>query len=302
MTRRLARVYLPVAFFVAFFAIFAGPVRVLGAPLASVAYAAFVTVTAAVLWSAGASRTERGRAWGRSSFLPAVLLLAGPLVLLLGASVTGHPTADRPGYFLFNTTALLLGVLILLAGFALLSARLWQAGGRLLPALGIFGFLLGSVMFVANMIFRYAVVASGAAGAFVVADAQVFPKLGEISFPLEADPSWLAFLYVWATLMLAAYGLISYLAAAIYGASLAKAGWIGRTAGTMFAALGLAPALVMGPGWLFLGNPAVEGLLFFLGVPFMMVVLPYFLGVALICRPPRKQPIFPETVVEEVAA
>lgn len=284
MTQRIGSVYLWIAFFVAFFAIFAGPVRALGAPLASVAYTAFVAVTAAVLWSAGAAKTEEGRAWRRPSFLPGVLLLAGPLVLLLGASVTGHPTAARPGYFLLNTTALLLGVLVLLFGCALLSARLWGAGERLLSVLGIAGFLLGAVLFAANMLFRYAVIASGAAEAFVVADRQVFPTLGTISFPLEAEPSWLAFLYIWATLMLAAYGLISYLVSAAYGAALLRIGWVGKTGGTIFVTLGLALALVMGPGWLLLSNPVVEFLLFLLGVPFMTVVLPYFLGVALVRR------------------
>jgi hypothetical protein len=282
MTLRLSSIYLPTSFFVAFAAIFAGPVQAVGAPLASTIYAAFVVLTAAALWSVGATTTDRGRAWGHPSFMPGVLLLSGPLVLVLGASVTGHPTGERPGYFLFNTTALLLGVLILAAGYALLSARLWRAGERLLSVLGIVGFVLGAALYAANMLFRYAVIASGAAEAFVVADRQVFPTLGSISFPPGGEPSWLAFLYIWATLMLAAYGFLSYLVSAAFGAALAKVGWIGRVGGTVVVALGLALALVMGPGWHFLSNPVVEFLLFFLGVPFMTVALPYFLGVALI--------------------
>lgn len=302
MIQRLDSIYLPIAFFVAFIAIFIEPVRALGAPLASVAYAAFVVLTASVVWTTGAKKTKHGRARRPPSFLPGVLLLSGPLVLLLGASVTGPPTGARPGYFLFNTTALLLGVLILSAGYAALSARLWRAGERPLSVLGISGFLIGAALCVANMLFRYSVIASGSAEAFVVADRQVFPRLGDISFPLESEPSWLAFLYVWATLMLAAYGLISYLVAAAYGAALAKVGWIGRTGGLVFVTLGLALGLVMGPGWLFLNSPVIEGLLFFLGVPFMTVVLPYFMGVALVRWRPRKRPVVPETVVDGVAA
>lgn len=284
MNQRITAAYLPVAFFVAFAAIFAGPVRTLGAPLATIAYAALVVFTAAVVCSIGMSKVGGVRSWRRSPFLPGVLLLGGPLVLILGASVTGHPTADRPGYFLFNTSALLLGVLILAAGYATLSARLWQAGERLYSVLGIVGFALGFALYAASMIFRYAVIASGAAEAFVVADRQVFPTLGSISFPLGGDPSWLAFLYAWATLMLAGYGLLSYLVSAAFGVALMKVGWIGSVGGTVVVTLGLVLALVMGPGWLFLNNPAVEFLLFLLGVPFMTVVLPYFLGVALLNR------------------
>lgn len=287
MTRRADGIYLSTAFFLAFLAIFVGPTRVLPAPLAGAAYAGLVLFVAGVVWRIGGTKTGRGYARQSSLFLPGALLLAGPLVLVLGASVTGHPTADRPGHFLFNTTALLVGVLVLLAGFALLSARLWRTGRRLLPALGIAGVLIGAALYAANMIFRYAVIASGAAEAFVVADLRVFPELGEISFPLQTEPSWLAFLYVWATLMLAAYGLLSYLAAAVYGAALLRAGWIGKIGGRVVVVLGLSLALVMGPGWLLLGNPVVEALIFFLGVPFMTVVLPYFLGVSLVRRAAR---------------
>ena len=284
MSHRTNVIYLSSAFFLAFLAIFVGPARLLPVPAAVAVYAAFVALVVAVIWRIGATKLANGYARRSPSFLPGVLLLAGPLVLILGASITGHPTADRPGLFLLNTTALLIGVLILQAGFVLLSVRLWQEGERLLPALGLAGFLIGTAMFAANMVFRYAVTASGAADAFVLADRQVFPTLGEISFPLQSEPSWLVFLYVWATLMLAAYGFLSYLVAAAYGASLARSGWIGRNGGRILVGIGLAFALVMGPGWLLLDNPVVGFLIFFLGVPFMTVVLPYFLGVALVRR------------------
>src|SRR5918998_208151 len=268
------RIYLTIAFFVAFFAIFIGPAGTLGPPAASVAYTGFVVIIAAVLWKIGGGKAEEGLVRGSPRFLPGVLLISGPLVLLLGASVTGHPTGERPGLFLLNTTALLVGVSVVLIGYAILSARLWEAGQRPLATLGIVGFAIGFVIFAANMLFRYAVIASGAAGGFVVADKVVFPMLGEIPFPLPSDPSWLVFTYVWVTLRRAASGLISSLVPAAYGAALARAGWIGRTGGSVFVVLGLALALVMGAGWIVLGNPVVNFLLFFLGVPFMTVVLP----------------------------
>src|SRR5918998_1329805 len=180
------RIYLPIAFFVAFFAIFIGPAGTLGPPAAPVAYTGFVVITAAVLWKIGGGKAEGGLVRGSPPFLPGVLFISGPPALLLGVSVV-------------------------LIGYAILSARLWEAGQRPLATLGIVGFAIGFVIFAANMLFRYAVIASGAAGGFVVADKVVFPTLGEIPFPLPSDPSWLVFTYVWVTLMLAAYGLISSL-------------------------------------------------------------------------------------------
>jgi hypothetical protein len=120
---KISGIYLWVAFFVAFLAIFVGPVQALSAPVAPVAYAVFVALTAATVWIIGTVKTKEGSIRQRPSFLPGVLLLSGPLVLLLGTSITGHPTGERSGYFLLNTTALLLGALILLLGFAALSLR-----------------------------------------------------------------------------------------------------------------------------------------------------------------------------------
>jgi hypothetical protein len=59
------------------------------------------------IWKVGAAQTKAGRVRECPTFLPGVLLLAIPLALLLGASVTGEPTASRPGDYVLNTTAIL---------------------------------------------------------------------------------------------------------------------------------------------------------------------------------------------------
>ena len=157
---RLGRVYLWIALFLA---IPVGRLRDLESVVALLCgYAVFVAIFAGAIWKVRAANADLVRE--RPTFLPRILLLAGPLALLLRASVTGEPTASRLGDYVLNTTAILVGSLALIGGFVALFARLWDAGQRLLPALGLAGLVSGAAVWLANLVFRYAVVASGAAG------------------------------------------------------------------------------------------------------------------------------------------
>ena len=277
--RGISRIYLWVAL-AATLAL--GPVRqAAGMEVFVLVGTVHLALVAAAVLAAGSAKGPEGRAREHPGFLPGVLLIAGPITLFMGATA-GPPTPAHPGDYLFNTTGLLLGVFVVLLGYAGLSARLWDRGERTWSVLGLAGVLVGTVLYALNMIFRYAQVAAGNAAPFAEAERQVFPGLGNISFPLIAEPSWPVFLYVWATLMLAAYAALAYLCAAAYGAALLRAGCVGKVGGTTFVVLGLALALIVGSGWLFLSYPVAETLLFFLGVPFMTVILPYFMGVTLI--------------------
>ena len=159
MTRRLGSVYLWVALFLA---VPVGRVWDLaGTEALLAAFVLFVALTAAAVWSVGAAKTDAGRVRESPSFLPGALLISGPLALLLGASVTGEPTAARPGDYLLNTTAILVGSLILIIGFVALCKTLWEDGQHLLPALGLACLLVGAAVWLVNLVFRYAVVASG---------------------------------------------------------------------------------------------------------------------------------------------
>lgn len=281
MTRRLRNVYLAAALFLA---VPVGMVRDLagtGALLA--AYAAFVAVTVTVLWKTAMSKAASGVAREHPAFLPGVLLLAGPLALVLGASVTGSPTAALPGDYLLNTTALLLGTAILVAGFAVLFAVLPGSAGRLFPVIGLTGLLVGTAVWLANLVFRYAVVASGAAG--MQAGVEDTAWLAHVYLPgLGGGPSWMGFLLVWTDMLQLAFVVLAYLSAAAFGTALTRAGWLGRAGGRTFVTLNLVLAAVTVTGIILAGygNAVAAWTVFVLTIPFMAFILPYFLGGALI--------------------
>ena len=209
--RRLGSVFLWIALFLA---VPVGRLRdLVGAEALICGYAVFVALTAAAIWKVGAAKTSVGRVREHPAFLPGVLLFAGPLALLLGASVTGEPTAARPGDYLLNTTAILLGSVILVGGFVALSARLWEAGQRLLPALGLAGLMVGSAVWLVNLVFRYAVVASGAAGSQAEVEDRAWVA-NEYLRGLQGEPSWMEFLLVWTDMLQLAFVLLAYVSAA----------------------------------------------------------------------------------------
>ncbi len=281
MTRRIGSIFLWIS---PFLAVLVGQMRTLagvGGLLAG--YAVFVALTSAAVWKIGAAKTESGVVREHPAFLPGVLLVAGPLALLLGASVTGEPTASRPGDYLLNTTAILLGSVILIAGLVVLAARLLEAGQRLLPALGLAGLLVASAAWLTNLLFRYAVVASGAASLQAEVEDRAWVA-HEYLRGLEGEPSWMELLLVWTDMSQLAFVLASYLAVAAFAAALSRAGWLGRIGGAFFVALNIALAVALVAGVVLAagGSVAAAWAAFVLTIPFMVFVLPYFLGVALV--------------------
>jgi hypothetical protein len=284
--RRAAGLYLWVALFLA------APVGLTrdfaGAGALLAAYVGFVALTGAAVWKIGAEWTDLGRVRDHPAFLPGALLLSGPLALALGVFVTGEPTASRPGDYTWNTTAILLGTAILVSGFLALFARLWERGGRPLVVLGASGLLVGSALFVANLAFRYSVVAAGAAGLQAGAEDRAWVA-HEYLGGLQGEPSWMELLLVWTDVLQLAFVSLAYLAAAAFGAALVRVGWLGKVGGGVFVCLNLALTLLVVAG-LFLaggGSTAAAWLVFVLTIPFMAFFLPYFLGLALISRSGR---------------
>jgi hypothetical protein len=278
---KLGRVYLWIALLLA---LPVGRLRNLIGPEALVCgYVVFVALFAAAIWKVGAAKTNAGRIRERPTFLPGVLFLAGPLALLLGASVTGEPTASRPGDYVLNTTAILLGSLVLTGGFVALSARLWEAGQRLLPAIGMFGLVAGTAIWLANLVFRYAVVASGAAGLQAEAEDRAWVA-NEYLRGLEGKPSWMELLLVWTDMLQLSFVVLAYVATAALGAALVGAGWLGRFGGSVFVGLNVALAFTVIAGIILAGYGSVAGawIAYMLSIPFMVFVLPYFLGAVLL--------------------
>lgn len=301
MLYRISAIYLWIALFLP---IPLGRLRdLIGMEALIVGYTIFVALTAAAIWKIGAAKTDSGRVREHPAFLPGMLLLAGPLTLLLGASVTGEPTAARPGDYLLNTTAILLGSLILVAGFVTLFAKLWETGERLLPALGLAGLLVGAAPWLANLVFRYAVVASGAAGSQARVEDRAWVA-NEYLRGLEGEPSWMEFLLVWTDMTQLAFVLLAYLSAAAFGAALMRAGWIGKIGGNAFVALNFALAFAVGTGILLAGGGSVAAAwtAYVLTIPFMVFILPYFVGVALIRRGSGDPEVAQETFAKEAPA
>lgn len=285
MVRRLGGAYLVLGLALA---VCVGRLRdLMGAPALLAGYVAFVALTVVALRGAIAGRSRTHPAFG-----PGVLLLAGPLVLLLGASVTGEPTAALPGDYLINTTAILLGSVVLVAGVVVLVVRLWDAGERVLPALGLAGLLVASAGWLVNLLFRYAVVASGAAGLQAAVEDRAWVA-DVYLLGLPGAPSWMELLLVWTDLLQLAFVTMAYLAAAAMATSAARIGWLGRRTGRSLAALGLAAAsgVVAGAVLAGAGSPAAATAVFVLTIPFMAFLLPYATGVALVWRAGRPAPV-----------
>jgi len=281
--RRFSRVYLWISLFLA---IPLGRLRDLaGAEALICGYALFIALTATAIWKVGAAKTNAGLVRERPTFLTSVLLVAGPLALLLGASVTGEPTASRPGDYLLNTTAILLGSLTLLGGYVALSARLWEAGQRLLPALGLAGLLSGAAVWLVNLLFRYAVVASAAAGLQAEAEDRAWVA-HEYLRALEGTPPWMELMLVWTDMLQVAFVVLAYLVAAALGAALVGAGWFGRFGGSAFVGLNLVLAFAVISGLVLAGYGSAAGAwtAYVLTIPFMVFVLPYFLGATLLTQ------------------
>jgi hypothetical protein len=292
MSQRIGGVFLWIA---PFLAVLIGQLRNLaGASALLAGYALFVALTAAVVWKIGATKTGSGVVREHPAFVPGVVLLSGPLALLLGASVTGEPTAARPGDYLLNTTAILAASVILVAGFVALFAGLWRAGQRLLPVLALAGLLVGSAVWLANLVFRYAVVASGAAGLQAAAEDRAWVAHQYLR-GLRGEPSWMELLLVWTDMLQLAFVLISFLAAAAFGAALVRVEWVGKGGGRIFVGLNLALALTLTLGIVLAGGGSASAAwtAYVLTIPFMAFILPYFIGVALVRGGGRAQRAMP---------
>jgi len=285
---RISGIHLRIALFLA---VLVGQRRDLAGTGALIAgYAVFVALSAAVVWKIGAAKTASGRAREHPGFLPAVLLLAGPLTLLLGASFTAEPTSARPGDYVLNTTAILLGSVILVTGFVVLFAKLWDAEERLLPVLGLAALLVGTASWLANLVFRYAVVASGAAGLQTEVEDRAWVA-HEYLLGLQGEPSWMELLLMWTDMLQLAFVLLAYLASAAFGAALVRVRWLGKVGGNVFVALNLALALAVAIVLILAGSGSAVAAwtVFILTISFMVFILPYFMGVALIQRGSRQE-------------
>jgi hypothetical protein len=184
---------------------------------------------------------------------------------------------------MLNTTAILVGSLALIGGFVALSVRLWDTGQRLLPAFALAGLVSGATVLVVNLTFRYAAVASGAAGLQAEVEDRAWVA-NEYLRGLSGTPSWMDLLLVWTDMLQLAFVVLAYLTAAALGSALVGTGWLGRFRGSVFVGLNAALASAVIVGIVLAGYGSVVGAwtAYVLSIPFMVFVLPYILGTVLL--------------------
>lgn len=222
---------------------------------------------------------------GRNDRVAAALVLAGPGVFAL-AGLTGVPTAQRPGAMLLNAVVLLAAAGTLMVVAVRLALRT-GALGRAPAALAVVALVVGSPGYLGNLLARWAVVASGAAGLQVaVEDSAWFAS--EYLPGLAGEPTFLVFLLVWFDLLQLAYVVTTYLGFGALAVALGRSGAIPARAGRAVGAAGAGLAGLALLGGVLAG--AVEGVpgtvaagaAFVLTIPFMTTLLPYALGVVVL--------------------
>jgi hypothetical protein len=193
----------------------------------------------------------------RDARVAAGLLMFGSIIVWFAAlawpGMGLAQIAARRGEHVFASGAFLVGALLTLAGFTVLTKLLENAGDRFLAHLGLTSLFFGTVSWAIHLAFRLTVVLSLAqktAGA--------------------ALPEWYPPLSLWAGAMYAIYMSLAYLAIAAFGAAMLNVGWIGKGWGRTFFVFGLV---------------AAAGFLTRTGVfdpPLVVNIMPYAMGMLLL--------------------
>jgi hypothetical protein len=267
----------------------AGLAGVVGIGLAHLALLA----TAIGAWGAAEEKPEA--ATHRLLRLASLLLMMGAAVVWIGAGIhpgtaafsrgaAAYPGADFLNFpapradWRFNTAALAAGALLTLAGFAVLTARLWKARERLYSSVGLAMFFLAAGVWLADC---------GSRWLLFEPTAEEWRSVGEFGLVL---PPWLEIgRYGFFRILHLAYMTLAYLAIAAYGVALAKTAWVGKTWGRAFAALGFAGVFLK---------------VSFLNISLFVNFLPYLMGLLLLRRgtggPP--EPVSSASPAEDSAA
>lgn len=238
---------------------------------------------------------------GGDDRVAAALVLAGVGVFAL-AGLTGAPTAARPGAMLLNAVVLLAVAATLLIAAVRLALR---ARGSAPAVLAVVALVVGSTGYLANLLARWAVVASGAAGLQVGVEDTAWIA-AEYLPGLPGEPTYVVFLLVWFDLLQLAYVVTTYLGFGALAVALGRGGAVSaRVARAVGTAGGGLAALTLGGAALAGAVPGVPGTVaawtaFLLTIPFMSTLLPYVLGIGLLTsnRPGPRTPAVPAAAAE----
>lgn len=228
----------------------AGLIGVDGLAVYRLVSTAHVAVVVLALWALGAWSREEGQA--NSNPYPARLaagfLIVGAVIFWVGATTFPGMSlekivANRAAH-LWTSSTFLLAAFITLAGLALFTLALREAGDRFLSVLGLLAFTFGAVFWTIHLAFRLTVMLGAA------------EELSRTAVP----PPWFQPWTDWAGLLFGIYSVLAYLALVAYGGALLKtgllAGWVGWTC----VVFGLLAAPFVGP-------------------PFIIHIVPWFVGI-----------------------
>ena len=217
-------------------------------------------------------------------------LAASGVALFATVGFTGGPTATEPALMMVNTAALLvIAIGLLLASVMVVAERL--AGGSGAPVLvavpGLVLLAVGTTIYCANLIARFAVVFSGASDQQAAVEDTSWIAF-EYLRGLPPAPGFMGYLLVWFDLLQLGYVVTAYLCAAglarmvrAQGSVAQPLGWFVERAAYVLASmivLGVALAAVL-PRELDL-VPAWAA--FIASIPFMTTLLPAVLGAGLL--------------------
>ena len=227
------------------------------------------------------------RAWGAHRHRTAALLVASAPGLFALVGFAGPPTADEPELMQVNTAALAILALVLL----LVAIRL-VVDHRTSPHFpvavsGLVLLVMGSMLYLANLVARVAVVLSGAADQQAAVEDHAWVAY-EYLRGLEGSPDYLSYLLVWFDLTQLGYVAVTYVAFAGIARLLQRGGSVSHRAGTVIsrAAYTLASVLILSavaamvlpreadlvPAWA----------AFVTSIPFMTTLVPFALGLAML--------------------
>ncbi len=244
-----------------------------------------VYVALAALYAAGVFSLLR--TWDAHRDRTATVLVALAPGLFVSVGFAGPPTADEPGLMLLNTAALLIVALaLLLAAIRIVvEHRASRYLGSVIP--GVVLLVMGSTLYLANLVARVAVVLSGAAEQQGAVEDRAWVAF-EYLRGLEGSPDFVTYLLVWLDLLQLAYLATTYVAFAAVARLLQGHGLIPERLGTgirrgthalsAILVLGVAAALLLPrdadlvPAWA----------AFVTSIPFMSTLPPFLLGVAML--------------------
>ena len=227
------------------------------------------------------------RAWGAHRDRTAALLVASAPGLFALVGFAGPPSADDPELMQVNTAALAVLALVLL----LVAIRI-VVDHRTSPHVpvavsGLVLLVMGSMLYLANLVARVAVVLSGASDQQAAVEDHAWVAY-EYLRGLEGSPDFMSYLLVWFDLTQLGYVAVTYVAFAGIARLLQRGGSVSHRAGTVIsrAAYTLASVLILGavaamvlpreadlvPAWA----------AFVTSIPFMTTIVPFALGLAML--------------------